>query len=274
MKILIGADPELFVRNKNHGEFVSGYDLIPGTKLAPYKVPNGAVQVDGMALEFNIDPASNVEEFYNNITSVRSQMQAMVSGYELVACPVADFTDDVLKSQPEEALELGCEPDFCAWTGKANPRPNGAVSFRSGAGHIHIGFTEGADIRSENHLADCVDVVKQCDFYLGIFSLLWDPDDRRRNLYGKAGAFRPKSYGVEYRTLSNAWLADDRLIKWVYLAAEQAVKDLANGERAVDRHGDLAQRIIDNNETDWPYRYELGINVGRPPGLGKELKIA
>ncbi len=38
--------------------------VIPDTaKEKPFPVTNGAVQVDGMALEYNIDPASTVEEF-------------------------------------------------------------------------------------------------------------------------------------------------------------------------------------------------------------------
>ncbi len=273
MKILIGADPEVFVRNPNSKEFRSGYGMIAGTKEAPYKVHKGAVQVDGMALEFNIDPAETVDQFYENITTVRNQMQKMVPGYELAAVPVADFSEQVLKEQPKEALELGCEPDWCAWTGAFNPRPDGTVNFRSGAGHIHIGFTEGVDVRSENHMADCVAVVKQLDYYLGVPSLLWDSDNRRRSLYGKAGAFRPKSYGVEYRTLSNAWLNDDRLIKWVYLAAVQGVRDLENGKSAFQKYGNLAQTIIDNNQTDWWHHHSLELGIGRPPGIGNQVRF-
>lgn len=273
MKILIGADPELFVRNPNSKSFVSGYGMIPGTKEQPHKVPNGAVQVDGMALEFNIDPAATIDEFFNNIKSVREQLQAMTPGYNLVAQPVAEFDPDYMRTQPPEALELGCEPDFCAWTGEENPRPNGEVPFRSGAGHIHIGWTEGVDIRSKNHLADCIAVVQQMDYYLGAYSLLWDPDNRRRSLYGKAGAFRPKPYGVEYRTMSNAWLEDDRRIKWVYQATIQGMRDLEAGKKAVDTHGDLARDIIDGNMTDWPMRCKLNLGISPPPGL-QGLRVA
>ncbi len=41
---------------------------------------------------------------------------------------------------------------------------------------------------------------------------MYDKDTERRGMYGKAGAFRPKPYGVEYRTLSNAWLSNDERI--------------------------------------------------------------
>ena len=56
-KILVGCDPEVFV--KQNGVFKSAFGLIKGDKKNPQKIRNGAVQVDGMALEFNIDPAAS-----------------------------------------------------------------------------------------------------------------------------------------------------------------------------------------------------------------------
>lgn len=55
MSYLVGADPELFVSKA--GVILSAFGLVGGTKKVPQKVERGAVQVDGMALEFNIDPA-------------------------------------------------------------------------------------------------------------------------------------------------------------------------------------------------------------------------
>ena len=56
--ILIGCDPEVFV--KQNGVFRSAHGLIRGDKKNPQKIRSGAVQVDGMALEFNIDPARTI----------------------------------------------------------------------------------------------------------------------------------------------------------------------------------------------------------------------
>jgi hypothetical protein len=273
MEVLLGCDPELFVKNSNHGGFHCAHGLIPGTKIQPHPVKNGAVQVDGMALEFNIDPAKDITEWMANINSVRTQLQAMVPGYSLETVPVADFDQRTMDHAPFEAKELGCEPDFNAWNGAPNPRPDGTVNFRTASGHIHVGWTEDADVRSVNHTADCVAVVKQLDYTLGIYSLLWDPDNRRRSLYGRAGAYRPKQYGVEYRVLSNAWLKDERLTRWVYNAAIVAVNELEKGNRFYEMHGDLAQSIINDNIVDWHTKYKLGIPVPTPPGL-KELKVA
>src|SRR3546814_15106496 len=63
---------------------------------------------------------------------------------------------------------------------------------------------------------NCSDLVKQLDWYLGLWSLGKDKDKVRRSLYGKAGACRIKPYGVEYHVLSNFWIKNkkSRLETW------------------------------------------------------------
>lgn len=245
MNILVGCDPEVFV--KQGGKFVSAHGLIRGDKKNPQKVPNGAVQVDGMALEFNINPASSEDEFVFNVSDVYAQMCRMVPGYEVVAVPVADFSLEYLKAQPKEALELGCEPDFNAWTRAVNPRPDGDRPMRTASGHVHIGWTDGEDIQDDNHLVRCHAIIKQMDFFLGLPSLIYDAAVRRREMYGCAGAFRPKSYGAEYRTLSNAWLTSKERMAWVYRATQAGVKAAIEGNNLVDKYGDI-QRIINTSD--------------------------
>ena len=62
MQLLLGADPEAFVVLKDGGIPVSAHGLLPGTKDKPFPVEKGAVQVDGMAAEFNIEPAATEDE--------------------------------------------------------------------------------------------------------------------------------------------------------------------------------------------------------------------
>lgn len=246
MNIMIGCDPELFV--KQAGKFVSGFGMVKGDKKNPHKVENGAVQVDGHALEFNIDPADNEKTFLSNIESVLTQLRAMVPDYELVADPVAQFTMDYLQSMPDEANELGCDPDFNAWEeGEANPRPDGNVDFRTGGGHVHIGWTKDMDVNDPGHIEACIMLTKELDYYLGVPSLFWDGNDKRREMYGAPGAFRVKSYGVEYRSLSNAWLRTPELQAFVYRMTRLAVKNLLDGKSMVNTYGDVARRAIASN---------------------------
>lgn len=213
-KILIGADPELFVFSENKKKVVSAHDLIPGTKKHPFQVPKGAIQVDGVAAEFNIDPAESRSQFMQHIAIVKNALkdQLDIKGrlhkdrYVLVAKPCVFFTKTYWATVPEEAKELGCEPDFNAYTMNANVKPDAKMLMRTGAGHIHISWGARVENISDDWMDLCADLVQHLDHHLFPESKKWDADELRRKLYGNMGAFRPKKYGLEYRTLSNAWL--------------------------------------------------------------------
>lgn len=256
MSILIGADPEFFVRKatkSGRGQFISAHDLVPGTKEAPYKVEHGAVQVDGMALEYNIDPASSAEEFVFNNLAVLTQLKKMVGpGLEFVFNPVCHFSDRVWANASEEEQVLGCTPDFNAYTGEQNPVPNNKAKFRTASGHIHIGWTEGAAPDSPEHFADCQIIIRELDT---IFSWIYHDqcnqglvkkvdELKRRRLYGRAGAFRPKSYGCEYRTPSNTWLKTTQQMETVFNAAHAVATRLIK-EGPVG-HNPSQERLINN----------------------------
>jgi hypothetical protein len=245
MEFLIGCDPEVFV--KQGGTFKSAFGLIKGDKKNPQKVRNGAVQVDGMALEFNIDPAHSEDEFAFNVQDVYNQMKLMVPEFEVVATPVAHFDPMYIKDQPAAALELGCDPDYNAWTGQENVKPNGQRPMRTASGHVHIGWTNGQNINSPSHVGMAHAAVKQMDFYLGLASLVYDDDMERREMYGKAGCCRIKPYGVEYRTLSNAWLKSEKLMRWVYRNAITGMTSLAAGNRLAEKYGDVQEIINTSN---------------------------
>lgn len=248
MDILVGCDPEIFMFKD--GNPISAYGAVKGTKYNPFKVKDGAVQVDGMALEFNIDPASTEKEFIHNVESVLETLKSMVPGFDLVPTPVAEFGFDYIKQQPEEAVILGCDPDFDAWKGGAiNPRPNGDNPFRTGAGHVHIGWTKDANIQDEGHINTGITLTKQLDAYLALPSLFYDKSAKRRTMYGKAGAFRTKPYGVEYRVLSNAWLSNSKLMGWVYKNTMLAVENLMKGNHV---YKELDDSILEQITSDKP----------------------
>lgn len=245
MQLKIGADPELFV--EYDGKIVSGYGLIKGTKEKPEPVADGAVQVDGLALEINIKPATTCVGFVSHILSVLHDLDLMLPHHKLIFQSTAQFDPKYLKTLPLNALVLGCDPDYNAWTKERNNQPDASVSFRTAAGHVHIGWTENESIEDAGHLSICYRVVQQLDFFLGLPSVLFDPDIQRRELYGKAGAFRAKPYGVEYRVLSNKWLQSQNLMEWVYTQTVDAVHKLRAGYCLADRYGDI-QEIINTSD--------------------------
>lgn len=229
--ILLGADPEVFVMRG--GNVSHCIDLLGGSKDAPRKVANGAVQEDNVLFEFNIDPVDNFKAFSDNIDIVMAQGQEILgSEFEFAKIASHIFTPKELAAMPESAFVFGCDPDYNALTGAQNPRPAAAdAGLRSAGGHVHFGWShlfddkkEGAKNVAEKHRT----IALLADYYLGLPATLIDTDDRRRELYGKAGAYRQKSYGVEYRTLSNFWIFDKMNRKMVF---DQAQKVYAEQER-------------------------------------------
>jgi hypothetical protein len=259
--ISIGCDPEFFVVPKGSSEVVSAHGLIEGTKREPLKVKGGAVQVDGMALEFNIDPASNEEEFKNNIDEVLAILREMTPGYDFLMEPVAHFGKDYIDSQPLEARTLGCDPDYNAYTNSMNPVPDKGAPFRTASGHVHISWKDTTnpdwpdtiDPFTPSHIDACNMLVKTLDAYLGIPSIAIDQDVERRQLYGKAGSYRPKSYGngwlgLEYRVLSNKWLNYPWWTSLIYNNTLEAFQAIFDDYKTPERlyGGKTAQWLVDN----------------------------
>lgn len=253
MGLLLGCDPEAFLKNKA-GEFVGAYGVFPGTKTEPYPVKKGKVQVDGMAGEFNTDPAANNTQWITSIETVLKWMQAIAKqkGLTLEICSTAHFSEEVMKNAPAEAKELGCNPDFNAYTEDQNPRPEQHPTMRTAAGHIHVGWCAERDPNDPQHFQSCCILTRQLDFFLGVPSIILDQEGvERRQMYGAAGAFRPKPYGVEYRSLSNFWIKDTKLMKWVFTNTNNAFDLLAKkGKRLYDEYGNVAQTIINENKLD------------------------
>jgi hypothetical protein len=66
-------------------------------------------------------------------------------------------------------------------------------------------------------------------------------------MYGKAGAVRAKSYGVEYRVLSNFWLKSEELMGEVYDRAVSAAKNLDKLPKVLDLCSSQHMQSIINN---------------------------
>lgn len=213
-QVLIGSDPELFVGKDN--QVLTAIGLVGGTKDEPRPVPLGALQEDNVLLEYNIDPAASLEEFTKNIKGVLEEGRKVLAEHGLDVIRNLSshiYDEDLLMAAGEQAWVFGCEPDYNGWTKRVNEMPREVnPMLRTAGGHIHIGFGHLERVTKGNSRT----VIKMCDILLGLPSVLLDPDDRRKQLYGKAGAMRFKPYGAEYRTLSNFWLFSDELIAWAY----------------------------------------------------------
>lgn len=237
--IFIGADPELFVIDSKTGVPVSAHDLIPGTKESPFPVKFGSIQVDGVAAEFNIEPVNFYGDFLRNISVVKGELyrrlnpQHKSSSYELIAKPTIFFTKKTWMTIPELHRQLGCDPEYSAYTLGMIKKPATVNFMRTGGGHLHISWGEEVhrdDLYDSTNMRRMSSLVQCLDKTLYFNSVKWDDDKERMKLYGQPGAFRPKSYGVEYRTLSNKWLSSNKIARWVFETTQEVTKQWLEGK--------------------------------------------
>jgi hypothetical protein len=248
-----GADPEFFLVN-DKGVIVPGTpDLIPGTKEAPYAVDCGAVQLDGVAAEINVDAAKTFEEWSGNFDAVIAALNKMLpKGWGLSTKSSHVFDKDLFDPIPDSCKVLGCSPDFNAWEMNVNPPPEMTDPYlRCIGGHLHIGWATDVDVTDIQHILACADLSKQLDWFLACFALMHDKDTTRRQLYGKAGSCRIKHYGVEYRVLSSFWVLDKELRLEVWNRMQQAIRQMSNyymPDRGVKRLNGLVQESINTGK--------------------------
>lgn len=258
--LTIGCDPEMFLRDIKTGKFVSGIGLIGGSKEHPLPITRDGhcIQEDNVSVEFNIPPCKTVEELVKHIQFVKDYITDTIAkpkGLMLACVPSALFSEDQLDN--EKAQTFGCEPDFNAWSMCTNDINREGVdpTLRVAGGHIHIGYDNPNDQTS-------MELIKAMDIFLAVPAVLVDTDKRRRQLYGKAGAFRFKSFGVEHRTLSNFWIENSDYIKWIYSNLLDAIEFVNSGgiitnpEEIVkcinECDAGLAMQIIDDYKVNIP----------------------
>lgn len=242
----LGCDPEVFLFDAKANKFISSVGLIGGSKDYPRPIDavGNAVQEDNVTVEFNTPPCFTPEEFIHNININKEwiRQRAAELGFEVAIKPSARFEDDQLNNYA--AQTFGCEPDFNAWRGgHKNPRPKASdANLRSCGGHIHIQFNHDE--------LDMLEVVKAMDLFVGCLMLEFDTDKDRRELYGKAGAFRKKNYGVEYRTASNVWIESDERIRWVWDQTDKALEFVKAGNHFTEVQSQMIQDCINHSDME------------------------
>lgn len=257
-QFLLGADPELFLQDAAKN-FVSSVGLIGGSKEVPKPMEIGEgffVQEDNVAVEYNIPPSGSKAAFNAAITAAMSHLSAVISQKGLLFSneSAVVFPDDQLQTQ--QAQTFGCDPDFNAWrNGKPNPAPRATnKNLRTCGGHVHVGY------RLETK-ADVLNFIKHMDLFLGVPSVLLDNGELRKELYGKAGAFRFKRYGCEYRSLSNFWTLSPRLTDWVWDATDRAIDAFNQGNLDMSAMKEPILTAINKNDK------ALAMNLVKEMGL-------
>ena len=228
MSYSFGADPELFIRDME-GNLLVACGNIGGTKAAPVPLEEGgpgyAIQEDNVMVEYNIPATTTARRFAN---SVQFGLE-MALQFVRTKFPEAYFSESGEELFPAPLLkhggarQFGCSPEFNAYeqggvVQALDPdtlvQPDGSA-WRFAGGHVHLGYD------TLNYELPKFVVAQWADVFLGLRAVAVDPQPQRRALYGQPGRFRPTSYGIEYRSLSNFWVRDQRHCAIITRASEQ-----------------------------------------------------
>jgi Phage phiEco32-like COOH.NH2 ligase-type 2 len=251
----LGSDPEVFLKDAN-GKHHAVNGLILADKWNPLQIPDMptgyTLQEDNVALEYGIPPASNADEFAQAIQAVMEKSRDWIKGLDFSTVSCTIFEDDQLTHPMSQVF--GCEPDYNAYTKHRNPKPNPShPGMRSAGGHIHV-----------ETKANKLKVIKAMDICLGLPAVLMDKEGiTRKSLYGMPGAFRPKPYGVEYRSLSNFWIFSPELIKWVWRSTERALNMVKTASWFTEDMSKQVYKIMATNDEvaakEWCDKYSLEV---------------
>jgi hypothetical protein len=219
--VQIGSDVECFLRDSSN-QIVNAAKHIKQSKHDPYKKQKIKIYYDNILAEFNIPPCDNGKDFVANITNGLYLLEKLAAPCKLnfTAASIIDLSI----TKDENAIENGCNDETNAYTLEFNKDIENFIKnsrFRTCGGHIHIGMDA-----SDKNLQDPVIkplFVYMLDLFLGIPSVVLDKDmtqANRRQAFGKAGAYRSKIYGIEYRVLSSWWVTKPEYVALIYNIVE------------------------------------------------------
>jgi len=244
-----GSDAEVFIRTLTDEVFPS-CGLVGGTKDKPRSLGEGYfIQEDNVLVEFNIPPVKTSKAFASAfLTALRKVKNELPPSVRIANfCSVsmnAAYIRHIVQAQV-----FGCDPDYNAWNMTQNDKPQAEDPLlRTAAAHVHIGWDEPI-------AEDQINLIKMADIFVSIPSIKESSDRVRRQLYGKAGCFRPKDYGVEHRVLDNYWIFDPVYATAVFNRYEKAIKAV-NAKLQIDEE-DVSKIQQAINTYDYNLGWEL-----------------
>jgi hypothetical protein len=298
-----GADVEFFLKEGNN--IISSKVLEKNNKFRLSY--NGIIERDGVPIEYQMTQgrclASGLSAIKSSLVSFMEYLYNTNKNYSLSS---NNFTlmnlEELKNNEDHKALEFGCMPDFNAYFNidtidNSNKKADAKiVAARTCGGHIHANlFSEYCKynkvFEGNNNLpiifkTISVDnkyiyiptndyqkkyiqnIVAWLDLVVGLWSVIVDEPSMRRLYYGKAGDFRTKPYGIEYRSIGNIlmlspilWRTFMSLTRCVIVGMEKTYNPddetlMLSPENLIPNYNpEEIQNIINNSSQEDAFKY-------------------
>lgn len=213
MNFSFGTDPE-FILIDEKGNLKSAISVLKKDK-------KNKIFYDNVLAECTVEPSFSKKQVVENIKNSIICCAEFVKPYKITNISAGEYSNKELDHP--EARKSGCDAEFCAYelkkvSTKKIKKIFKKSNLRTAGGHIHLGTDLGKNYET------CIMLVRMLDLFLGLASLDLDRCCERRKIYGSAGRYRQPSYGLEYRTLGNFWLASPVLVELIYDLCHFVVK--------------------------------------------------
>lgn len=240
-----GTDPEMFIEAE--GKIIPAFDFLGSKKenKTPTEYGN-KVYWDGIQAEFDVTAQGCLEGVTHSIMQSMQHLLKLAKNFNSKATLSNETTiladENLLKNAKQEHIELGCMPSFNVY-GHSGEIVEDArqLAIRSAGGHIHLDLNFDGTKATHDTVKD---IVKAMDAILAVCCVslfgTYDKPERRR-FYGLAGEYRLPPHGLEYRTLSNAWL--------MHPLVAHMVLDLSRKAASFGAHGFLSRWKATEEET-------------------------
>ena len=237
-KVTFGCDPEAF--------FTKGGRIVGSEKVLPekgilqrrsgYSQQTGVV-LDGVQFELHTLPSQSPVGVGQELATAFKLLKrhlATLPDIEVCFIPTVTVEREELATLSERARVLGCAPSRNLYNIPAISVDGADFPQRSAGGHIQLGLGVPVYHRYNSEIDNREDLVALMDVLVGNTCVLLDRDplaSARRKNYGRPGEYRLPPHGLEYRTLSNFWLAAQPLTCFVMEMSHLAVSILSTALR-------------------------------------------
>lgn len=212
-------DNEYFPSRLSPAEFEARSQMV-GTKDDPYEDQLFGVKyhLDGVGVEAApLRPFRSVEKMLMAEEDNRRRLEDLL-GTPLVGVNVIDLRKYELHEVATPRLyasahEFGCSPDFKRGSRRIVPKTVYDSPFRELGTHFHFDLPE----QYWNNPQMCGAIAHEMDQATRVFYLahLGEQPDGFRPWYRARGVYRPKPYGIEYRSFGSALINDSDMFRMV-----------------------------------------------------------